>query len=212
MDRPGQPRIALLFPDQDQEAAAMLGRAFVDDPAICAIVGDGPPSDRIRRMTGLFGVILGTHRRDGQPVVGVIKDGRIAGAAIIEQVTRPAGAITAAISGLPFGPALLRAVGPRGLGRALTVLDEVTRNRPPEPHIYLYVLGVEPEMQGRHYGVALLDYLRDQAALRPDLIGVYLETAKPANVAYYTSAGYETVGEIAPLGVRLWRMLQRRRS
>jgi hypothetical protein len=210
MDRPDWPRVALLFPDKDRAAAAMLGRAFVDDPLIRAIVGDEPASDRIRRMTGLFGVILGTHRRDGQPVVGIIDDGQVAGAAIIDQVTRPAGAIAAAVTGLPFMPAILRAIGPQGVRRGLAVLDELARSRPPEPHLYLNVLGVEPAMQGRHFGVAMIDYLRDQVALRSDLIGVYLETATAENVGYYTTAGYATIGEIAPIGVRVWRMLQGR--
>jgi ribosomal protein S18 acetylase RimI-like enzyme len=187
----------------------MLGRAFVGDPLLRAIVGDQPAGDRAERMGRLFGVLLDTHRRDGQPVLGVIDEGRVAGAAIIEQVVRPAGALATAVSGLPFVPAMIAAIGLGGVRRALIVVDELGRHRLQEPHIYLGVLGVEPEMQGRHYGVALLDYLREQAALRPDLAGVYLETATPANVAYYTKAGYETIGEIAPLGVRVWRMLQR---
>jgi len=187
----------------------MLGRAFVNDPLLRAIVGDEPASDRGERMGRLFGVLLRTHRQDGQPVLGVIDQGRVAGAAIIEQVGRPAGALATAAAGLRFLPAMLGAVGLSGLKRALTVVDELSRHRLREPHIYLVVLGVEPAMQGRHYGVALLNYLRQQATLRPDVAGVYLETATEANVAYYTKAGYETIGEIAPLGVRVWRMLQR---
>ena len=56
--------------------------------------------------------------------------------------------------------------------------------------------------------VAILDYLRAQVALRSDLLGVYLETATEANVAYYSHVGYRVIGEIYPLGVRMWRMLQ----
>jgi ribosomal protein S18 acetylase RimI-like enzyme len=187
----------------------MLGRAFVDDPLLRAIVGDEPASDRAERMGRLLGVLLRAHRRDGQPVLGVMEEGQIAGAAIIEQVGRPAGSLETAITGLPSVPSMISAVGLNGLRRALTVVGELARHRPREPHIYLGVLGVEPAKQGRHYGVALLDYLRVQATLRPDLAGVYLETAKETNVAYYTKAGYETIGELAPLGVRVWRMLQR---
>jgi ribosomal protein S18 acetylase RimI-like enzyme len=204
-----KPKVALLFPDQYRAASWMLGRAFVDDPLLCAIVGKEPASDRAERMGRLFGVLLRTHRRDGQPVLGVMDEGHIAGAAIIEQVGRPAGALATAVTGLPFVPAMIGAVGLNGVRRAMTVVDELARHRPREPHIYLAVLGVEPAMQGRHYGVALLDYLREQATLRPDLAGVYLETATEANVAYYTKAGYEAIGEIAPLDVRVWRMLQR---
>jgi hypothetical protein len=210
MNRLGQPQVAMIFPNQDRAAAAMLGRAFVDDPSICAIVGEGTASERIRRMTGLFGVILATHRRARQPVVGVMADNQVVGAAIFEQVAQPEGAIAAAIRGLPFMPAMLRAIGAQGVRRALSALDVVTRSRPPEPHLYLGVLGVEPAMQGRHCGVAMLDYLRDQVALRTDLAGVYLETATAANVNYYAKAGYETIGELTLLGVRIWRMLQLR--
>lgn len=204
------PKAALLFPAQDRTAGWMLGRAFVDDPLLRAIVGDEPVHNRAQRMGRLFGVILRSHRRDGQPVLGVINQGRVAGAAIIEQVERPAGGWATAVAGLAFVPAMIKAIGLGGVHRAMTVVDELARSRPPEPHVYLTILGVEPALQGRHYGVVLLDYLREQAALRQDLVGVYLETATAANVAYYTKAGYEMIGEIAPLGVRVWRMLQRR--
>jgi hypothetical protein len=32
-----------------------------------------------------------------------------------------------------------------------------------------------------------------------------------ANVAFYSSRGYEVLGELYPLGVRTWRMYQRKR-
>jgi len=40
---------------------------------------------------------------------------------------------------------------------------------------------------------------------------VYLETATEANVAFYSSKGYEVLGELYPIGVRTWRMYQRKR-
>ncbi len=83
---------------------------------------------------------------------------------------------------------------------------------PPRPHLYLAILGVDPDYQKRHYGIALLDHLTALAAARPELAGVYLETATMANVAYYRRAGYEVLGELAPLGVRIWRMMQPRRE
>ena len=47
MDSAGHPKVALLFPEQYPEAAAVLGRAFVDDPLISAIIGD--VSDTVAR-------------------------------------------------------------------------------------------------------------------------------------------------------------------
>jgi ribosomal protein S18 acetylase RimI-like enzyme len=75
----------------------------------------------------------------------------------------------------------------------------------------LQVLGVDPPFQGKHYGGALLDRLKLEASARPEIAGVYLETATEANVAFYGSKGYEVLGELYPIGVRTWRMYQRKR-
>jgi len=211
VDSQQRPCVSILFPDQYTVAAEVLGRAFVDDPLIKAIIPattDAP--ERVRRMSGLFRVILAGHRHDGQPVLGVMDEGRVGAAAVVEQISRPVGAMAAVLQGLPQLPALVRATGWSGVMRALSVLDTLTRNRPAQPHIYLNILGVEPMLQRRHFGVAILDFLREQAALRSDLAGVYLETATEANVAYYSHVGYRVIGEIYPLGVRMWRMMQDR--
>ena len=204
-----RPRVSILFPDQRPAAAAMLGRAFVDDPLLCAIL---PPiadhDERARRMGALFSVILAGG--GGQPLLGVLDDGKVAAAAIIEYVERAPSTASVVIHDLPHMPAFVRAAGVSGVRRALSVLDTLTRNRPPERHLYLNVLGVEPALQRRHLGGALLDFLCDQSAMRPDFAGVYLETATEANVGYYTRFGYRVLGEIFPLGVRMWRMLQPR--
>jgi ribosomal protein S18 acetylase RimI-like enzyme len=211
MDTPQRPQVSILFPDQYSEAAQVLGRAFVDDPLLKAII---PPADdaqeRVRRMTALFRVILAGHRRGGQPVVGVMHEGRVGAAAVVEQIALPAGAVATVLHDLPHLPALVRAVGWSGLGRALSVLDTLTRNRPPQPHIYLNILGVDPALQRRHFGVAILDFLRAQAMLGSTISGVYLETATEANVAYYSHVGYRVINEIHPLDVRVWRMMQDR--
>ena len=213
MDSAGHPKIALLFPGQHADAAAVLGRAFVNDPLIRAIIGGGGLSDAgecARRMALLFGVILAEQCHSGHPVLGVIHEGRVAAAAIIEQVERPSSSAATVIRGLTLMPDLVRAGGFSGVLRAISTLDTLLKHRPAESHIYLNVLGVEPDLQRRHFGVALLDYLRAQTAMRPDLAGVYLETATEANVAYYSHVGYRVIGEIRPLGVRVWRMLQPR--
>ena len=206
-----RPHVSVLFPNQDVEAAAVLGRAFVNDPLIKAILP--PIEDRAEsagRMAQLFAVALRSQRSDGQPVMGVIHEGRVGAAAIIEQVTRPPSAASMVVHGLALLPAMVRSGGFGGVRRALAALDVLSRNRPASPHLYLNVLGVEPALQGRHFGVALLDWLREQTRLRPDLSGVYLETATQANVGYYSHAGYQVIGEIHPLGVRMWQMLQPR--
>lgn len=191
----------------------MLGRAFVDDPLIAAIL---PPiagsGERARRMGLLFATALASQRSSGQPVVGVLHEGRVGAAAIIEQIIRIPSAASIMLHGLARIPALLQTAGAGGVRRAASALEVLSRNRPAQPHLYLNVLGVEPALQRRHFGMALLDWLRDQTSLRSDLLGVYLETATEANVAYYSHRGYQVTGEIYPLGVRMWQMLQPRTS
>jgi ribosomal protein S18 acetylase RimI-like enzyme len=205
------PEVSILFPGQDREAAAVLGRAFVDDPLIKAIL---PPiedsAERARRMGGLFAVAVASQRASGQPIVGVLHESRVGAAAIIEQAATPPSTASIVLHGLGLVPALIQAGGLGGVRRAIAALDTLSRNRPPRPHLYLNVLGVEPLLQRRHFGVALLNWLANQTALRTDLVGVYLETATEANVAYYSNHGYRVTGEIYPLGVHMWQMLQSR--
>jgi ribosomal protein S18 acetylase RimI-like enzyme len=207
----GQPEVSLVFPSHYPEAAAMLGRAFADDPLMKAILPPGLTLDQRAGRAGLiFDVALRGQRSEGQPIFGVMHQGKVAAAAVIEQVTRVPSMMTVAVGALPTLPSLLRGAGPRGVIRAMSALNAIMRHRPPEPHLYLNILGVEPALQRRHFGVTLLERLRRETALRHDLIGVYLETATEANVAYYTHVGYEVIGEFHPIGVCMWRMLQRR--
>jgi GNAT superfamily N-acetyltransferase len=209
MTNPAWPPVGLLFPDQYREAAGVLGRAFVDDLLLKAIV---PPiaqtDERARAMGRLFEVVLRLHRREGQPVWGAMHDGKVVAAAVVEYRDKPSSAATTVLHGLPQLPTLLGALGWSGVRRAIATLDTLERNRPSEPHFYLNILGVEPSFQKHHFGVAILDRLRAEAALRPGFAGVYLETATEANVAYYSARGYRVLNEIFPLGVRMWRMLQ----
>jgi hypothetical protein len=205
------PQVAILFPHQDAEAAQVLGRAFVNDALIKAIL---PPiedeAERTRRMGQMFAVALASQRSSGQPVMGMLHEGRVGAAAIIEQVAKPPTTASIVLHGLTLLPALARTGGVGGVRRAVAALDVLSRNRPSQPHLYLNVLGVEPGLQRRHFGVAILDWLRDQTALRRDLVGVYLETATEANVGYYSHVGYHVTGKIYPLGVQMWQMLQPR--
>jgi ribosomal protein S18 acetylase RimI-like enzyme len=211
MATPERPRISLIFPNQYAEASAMLGRAFVDDPLFRTILPVVPDSqERARRMARLFDVVLRGQRSEGQPVLGVIHDGRIGAVAVVEYMTRPPSTASLVVHVLPTLFALAKTAGWSGVVRMIAALDTLSRNRPPEPHLYLNILGVEPALQRRHFGIAILDYLREQVALRNDLAGVYLETATEANLEYYRRAGYRVIGEIHPPGVRMWRMLQPR--
>jgi ribosomal protein S18 acetylase RimI-like enzyme len=207
----GKAKVSLVFPEHYQQTAAALGRTFINDPPMLKILGNLPdPAQRAQRLTKMFEVALRVQRRNGLPVFGVMHGGKVAGAAVTGGTSAPS-VNAMVLGGLADLPKVISAVGAGGTVRALRLLDAVGRNHPHEPHLYLNMLGVDPGYQRRHYGIALLDHLRDLAAERDDVAGVYLETATEANVAYYSRAGYEVLGELKPLGVRIWRMMQWKR-
>src|SRR6266851_5397261 len=212
MTSPQQPLVSFIFPEHHPQAAIALGRAFVDDPIFWAILpAPADPTERASRIGRVFSVVLQIHRRQGLPLFGIIQDGKVVAAAVTEGSHRASvGQVITA--GWPHVHRLIGAIGTGGTLRALRIMDDLSRNHPEQPHLYLGMLGVDPDYQKRHYGIALLDHLAPLAQARQHLAAVYLETSKLANVAYYRRAGYEVIGELSPLGVRTWRMLQPRRD
>jgi ribosomal protein S18 acetylase RimI-like enzyme len=206
----GRPTVSVLYPEHHEEAAVSLGRAFIDDPTFKPLIpAIADPVERAARLADLFRALLLIERRTGQPTFGVFVDGRVVAAAITEGRQVP-GTLSMITAGIGAMPALVRGIGFGGIYRSLNMVSVLTENHPKQPHLYLQVLGVDPAYQKRHLGAALLDHLRLEAIARPDVEGVYLETATEANVGYYSSKGYEVLGEIYPLGVKMWRMYQRK--
>ena len=75
-----------------------------------------------------------------------------------------------------------------------------------DPHWYLWVLGVDPDAQGRGIGKALLRPVLDRASV--DGVACYLETQTDANVAFYRKRGFEVLlEEREPVGdLPIWFM------
>ena len=206
-----KPLVTIVYPEQHDQAADSLGRAFINDPTMKSILPDiANPVARAEHLADLFRVMLAIERRTGQPVFGVVQDGRVVAAAITEGVGHP-GTMGLIATGIGQMPRMVRALGWGGIVRALNLFSVLSENHPKEPHLYLQVLGVDPPFQGKHFGGALLDRLKLEASARPEIAGVYLETATEANVAFYSSKGYEVLGELYPLNVKTWRMYQRKR-
>ena len=87
----------------------------------------------------------------------------------------------------------------------MRLLDAVDRAHPHEPHWYLAVLGVDPSMQGRGLGRALLEPVLDRCDEQFE--PAYLETQKPDNLPFYERFGFRVVGEVSVAGSpTMWRM------
>ena len=83
------------------------------------------------------------------------------------------------------------------------------RLHPKQPHWYLFVLGVDPKLQGQGLGGKLLERLNERAD-RDGVIG-YLETDRESNLRLYQRYGFQIVTDHTLARVRdlrLWTMVR----
>jgi GNAT superfamily N-acetyltransferase len=180
-------------------AADALGRAFVDDPLLTAILGR--PDDLAKRLARYFTLECRLALRAGGEVW---LDDEGLGAAIWR---RPGAWLDPLPTQLRALPAYL-AIFPRSFLRASKAINATARVHPKEPpHWYLLAIGVVPEEVGKGRGSALLRPVLE----RCDAEGApaYLEASTDANARLYERLGFERREEIEVLpGVRslaMWR-------
>ncbi|HWH95989.1 MAG TPA: GNAT family N-acetyltransferase [Baekduia sp.] len=180
--------------DDVDHLAVALARAFQDDPVtgwVYADVGRRPVwSQRFFRWQ--------LRRLMAQDLSWTTEDGR-GGAALwaLPGRWRESGRETLGLLWLTLPGVLPR------LPRVLRGLGQVEVRHPAERHLYLAVLGVDPDRQGQGVGSQLI---------RPGLelcdrerLPAYLETGKQANLAFYGRHGFRVVDEIRlPKGPPVW--------
>lgn len=176
--------------------AAVLGRAFADDPVWRWMFPRHP-----ERMARMFAMLL-RHAPLPNGVTELAEDdGRILAGAMWDPPGRWQPSPTTQLRQLPV---MLRALGTRTFA-VLRGLGEIERTHPVEPHWYLSVIGTDPVAQGRGLGSALL---RSRLSRCDDQrFPAYLESSKERNIPYYEKFGFKVTGEIrVPGGPRLWPM------
>jgi ribosomal protein S18 acetylase RimI-like enzyme len=183
----------------------MLAAAFLDDPVWTAV---GPRRERHRAITNRlsFWGIVGACSRHGARI-------RIARRPAPSPGSTPAGATIALEPGrwplpevsLARGLPWTLAAGPLPLRRGLGIDRALRQAHVAHPHLYLWFIGVDPDLHGAGVGVALMGDLHQHA----DELGVpsYLEASSEPNVGFYERVGYRILAEIeAPSGARIWPM------
>jgi GNAT superfamily N-acetyltransferase len=183
--------------DEAETLAAILGRAFYDDPVMSwVIIDDRRRGELLQRS---FGVYLRKlwFRQDE-----CYTTGSSAGAIVWE---RPGQWKVGIIDQLRLLPSMARING-RLLPRILRGLAALEANHPAEPHYYLPVVGVEPEWQGRGLGAALMRPVLDRCDT--EKVPAYLEATSPRNRALYERHGFEVTAEfsLGPGSPPMWRM------
>ncbi|MFX0074415.1 MAG: GNAT family N-acetyltransferase [Candidatus Hermodarchaeota archaeon] len=92
------------------------------------------------------------------------------------------------------------------------ILDEDKKNLNIGPYIYLGVIGVSQESQGKGYGGKMLRALINEAEAEGKAI--YLETETKENVNMYNRFGFEIIKKfsIPSLNLPIWEMVRKRNS
>ncbi len=190
------PAVHPVTPNDQDEVAGSLARAFVDDPVWKWLTAGR--HDRFAELShDFFSVTIRHHIHLGGAWAS---EGNGAGALWAPPNawrTKPL-----EIMGL-LRPSI-RLFGTR-TPTALSVLSSMEKKHPREPHWYLAVLGTDPQHQGKGHGSAVLQPVLD----RCDLEGVpaYLESSKEANVPFYERHGFQVTGtHDFPKGPRIWLM------
>ena len=200
--------IVRLESGQVEDAGKMLGRAFFDNPMSLFLLPDaGARSrpltwmfDRTARYGHLFGEVYTT--------ADVVD-----GAAIwLPPDSPPMTRENIAAAGMMEMPQQMGAEPFERLMRMKSHFDELRQRDAPEPHWYLWTLGVDPPRQGKGVGSALLQPVLSRA----DREGLpcYLEADKAKNVPFYQRHGFEVVEEsdLPGGGMHYWTMKRPSRS
>ncbi len=174
-----------LDPSRYGEAARLLGRAFQGDPVIASILPRSAPERRVHKLAVMFEEMLLVNARQNQPF-GIVDSGSVRAAAILH---RPGTYPLPCLTGLGLVWRAMRKAGPRGLGRFLCWSLRSGRHHPATPHYYLETLGVDPTMQGRGLGSAMLQHIA--AVVDAADTECILETANDRNVVLYQRFGFE---------------------
>jgi GNAT superfamily N-acetyltransferase len=183
------------------EGRTLLARAFADDPLMAWFFPDA--ESRPHAVAALFGLFTEHYLADGR--VDVVRRDEPVAVAMWRWPSTSAQHDEE--ESLPSAPGLMRALmGPERAaekGAAMSVLGDL---RPPEPHAYVHLLAVDPQLHGQGLGSQVLQ--GGLTAARDEGLVACLETMNPANVPFYEAHGFAVRYEqpLAAGGPTVWGM------
>lgn len=105
---------------------------------------------------------------------------------------------------------LQRSVSEERHQELFSVLEQMGGYHPSEPHWYLPLIGIDPTLQGKGYGSALMEHALVACDKEKRL--AYLESSNPRNIPLYKRHGFELLGTIqAGSSPPIYPMLRRPR-
>ena len=181
------------------DAIDCLATAFAHDPITGFLLQAGPGYRE--RVTQFFSLLMRARNALNMPVLVARDVAGVHGAAMGYTTVSPARPTDLADEWDRFEKVI------PGLTDRMAVYDEIAaRGKPPAPHYYLGVIGIDPASHGLGIGTQLLKSLCDVSASDPQSSRVYLETANASNVGFYERAGFVETGRGSLGAATLWCM------
>lgn len=200
-------RLVPLEATQTRQAGEMLARAFHCDPMYMLVI---PEADkRTKVLSWLFGRVVHYSLLYGEAHTTETLEGAACWLPP-EQTELTLGRIVR--SGLYATPLKMGLVAYRRFDIYMNYADRLHKRCAPEPHWYLWAIGVDPSSQGRGIGSRLMEAVLVRASAEGT--ACYLETGVESNIRFYEKHGFEVVeeGEVPGQGVQVWAMLRRGKS
>jgi ribosomal protein S18 acetylase RimI-like enzyme len=170
-------------------ASQSLSRAFMNDPLQTYVFPDA--DERGEKSPAHFEAVLRYGYRFGEVYTTPNMEGVVVW-------LRPGGTdITpekAEKGGLGSIPELLGEDAASRFFSVMDFLDSFHKQDAGEPHWYTMVIGVDPAFCGLGYGKALMQHVMTKA--QNNQTSVYLETAQPSNIPFYTNLGLKVHREL----------------
>jgi ribosomal protein S18 acetylase RimI-like enzyme len=170
-------------------AANSLSKAFMNDPLQTYVFPDA--EERGQKSPAHFEAVLRYGHMFGEVYSTQHGEGAVVWLPPGETDVTPEKAEKGGLGSLP---AIL---GEEAAGRFFSVMDFLEpfhKEDAPEPHWYTMVIGVDPAFWGSGYGKALMQTVINKAQKRKT--NIYLETAAPDNIPFYTGLGFKIIREL----------------
>ena len=179
-----------------------LVSAFDDYPIMNYFVGDSG-EDYARYLRLLNEYFTDARLLRNWPVHGIVEGSTVLAVSIVSEP------LDGDPPPLPELVSRVRKTVGEGIWHRLKDFDRRSDETMPDgPHHFIGMLGTHPTHQGKGFGTALVNHVKQQSVSEGSL-GVTLSTETESNVGYYESLGFVVSGSMIIGGITSWGMVWR---